>query len=66
MAKRKTVAVVLGVVVVFVGLVALIVVMLANQLVTFQMATLMLVALLGLYVGFGILIAIYRLVIKLE
>ncbi len=66
MAKRKTVAVVLGVVVVFLGLVALIVVMLANQLVTFQMATLMLVALLGLYVGFGILIAIYRLVIKLE
>ncbi len=66
MAKRKTLAVVLGIVVVFLGLVALIVVMLANQLVTFQMATLMLVALLGLYVGFGILIAIYRLVIKLE
>ena len=66
MAKRKTLAVVLGIVVVFLGLVALIVVMLANQFVTFQMATLMLVALLGLYVGFGILIAIYRLVIKLE
>ena len=66
MAKRKTLAVVLGVVVVFLGLVALIVVMLANQFVTFQLATLMLVALLGLYVGFGILIAIYRLVIKLE
>ncbi|MCZ6659595.1 MAG: hypothetical protein O7C67_20100 [Gammaproteobacteria bacterium] len=66
MANRKTLAVVLGIVVVFVGLVALIVVMLANQFVTFQMATLMLVALLGLYVGFGILIAIYRLVIKLE
>ncbi len=66
MAKRKTLAAVLGIVVAFLGLVALIIVMLANQVVTFQMATLMLVALLGLYVGFGILIAVYRLVTKLE
>jgi hypothetical protein len=30
------------------------------------MATLMLIGMLGLYVGFGILIAIYRLVAKLD
>jgi hypothetical protein len=34
--------------------------------VTFQMALLMLVALFGLYLGFGILIAVYRFISKLE
>jgi len=36
------------------------------RVVTPAMSLLMLVALLGLYVGFGILIAVYRLVSKLE
>jgi hypothetical protein len=35
-------------------------------IVTFQMALLMLVALFGLYLGFGILIAVYRLISRLE
>ncbi len=34
--------------------------------VTFQLGMLMLVALLGLYFGFGVLILIYRFVAKLE
>lgn len=41
-------------------------VLLANKVVTLQMATLMLIGMLGLYVGFGILIAVYRLVAKLD
>lgn len=66
MASKKTLAVVLGSVVSFLGLIVVIVMLLANRVVTVQMATLMLIGLLGLYVGFGILIAIYRLVAKLD
>ena len=66
MASKKTLAVVLGIVVSFLGLIVVIVMLLANRVVTVQMATLMLIGLLGLYVGFGILIAIYRLVAKLD
>ena len=66
MASKKTLAVVLGSVVSFLGLIVVIVMLLATRVVTVQMATLMLVGLLGLYVGFGILIAIYRLVAKLD
>jgi hypothetical protein len=66
MATKKTLAVVLGIVVSFLGLIVLIMVLLANKVVTLQMATLMLIGMLGLYVGFGILIAIYRLVAKLD
>ena len=35
-------------------------------MISFEMAMLMLVALLGMYIGFGILIAVYRLIDKLE
>lgn len=66
MAKRKTLAAVLAIVVSFLGLIVLIMVLLANKVVTLQMATLMLIGMLGLYVGFGILIAVYRLVAKLD
>ena len=66
MASKKTLAVVLGSVVAFLGLIVVIVMLLANRVVTVQMATLMLIGLLGLYVGFGILIAIYRLVARLD
>ncbi len=66
MATKKTLAAVLGIVVSFLGLIVLIMVLLANKVVTLQMATLMLIGMLGLYVGFGILIAIYRLVAKLD
>ena len=38
----------------------------AKHIVTFQVALLMFVALIGLYVGFGILIGVYLLVAKLD
>jgi uncharacterized membrane protein len=50
----------------FVGLVALVLVLMFQRIVTFQMAMLMLVALLGLYFGFGVLIAVYRFVSRLQ
>ncbi len=50
----------------FVGLVIGIVFLAARRIVTLQMAGLMVVALLGLYLGFGVLIAVYRFVGKLQ
>ena len=44
----------------FTGIVVLIMALLIKGVITFQMAMLMLVALLGLYFGFGVLIALYR------
>ena len=50
----------------FSALVILILVLLANGVVTLQLALLMVVALVGLYFGFGVLIWIYRFVAKLD
>jgi hypothetical protein len=50
----------------FTGIVVLIMTLLVKGVITFQMALLMLVALLGLYFGFGVLIALYRFVSRLE
>ncbi len=50
----------------FSALVVVVLVLMAKRVVSFQMALLMLVALLGLYFGFGLLIAVYRFVRKLE
>lgn len=50
----------------FTGIVVLIMTLLVKGVITFQLALLMLVALLGLYFGFGVLIAIYRFVSRLE
>ncbi len=50
----------------FAGLAGIIVMLWKNKTVSPEMATLMLVALTGLYFGFGVLIAVYRLVSKLE
>ena len=44
----------------FTGIVVLIMGLLVKGVITFQLAMLMLVALLGLYFGFGVLIALYR------
>lgn len=44
----------------FTGIVVLIMTLLVKGVITFQLAMLMLVALLGLYFGFGVLIALYR------
>lgn len=50
----------------FTGIVVLIMALLIKGVVTFQLGLLMLVALLGLYFGFGVLIAVYRFVGRLK
>ena len=66
MPKRRTLIAVAGIAASFVGLVGVIIFLLANKIVSSAMAMLMLVALFGLYIGFGILIAVYRFIDKLE
>jgi hypothetical protein len=64
--NTKSLRVALGVGGVFVALIVLIVFLRAKSIITTQMAILMFVAMLGLYVGFGALIAVYRFISKLE
>ncbi|HEY4365773.1 MAG TPA: hypothetical protein VGN07_00945 [Steroidobacteraceae bacterium] len=66
MSKNTSLKTVAAVVVSFTGLAVTVIVLLAKHVVTFQMALLMLVALLGLYLGFGVLIAVYRFTDKLK
>jgi hypothetical protein len=66
MPRSRTLIVVAGVAASFTGLVGTIIFLSEMKIISFEMAKLMLVALLGTYVGFGILIAIYRLIAKLE
>ena len=65
-ARKRTLTVVAGIAVSFIALVATIIFLSEMQIISFGVAKLMLVALLGMYVGFGILIAIYRLIRKME
>jgi hypothetical protein len=66
MSRNRTLKVVAGIVVSFTGLAVTIILLAKTKIISFEMAMLMLVALLGMYIGFGILIAIYRLIGKLE
>jgi len=66
MPGHTTLKVVAGIAVSFAVLVGTIIFTLFMKIISFGVAKLMLVALLGMYVGFGILIAIYRLIRKLE
>jgi len=66
MPRNRTLIVVAGIVVSFTGLVGTIILLSETNIISFEVAMLMLVALLGMYIGFGILIAVYRLVDKLE
>jgi hypothetical protein len=66
MPRHTTLKVVAGIAVSFAVLAGTIIFLLFMKIITFGVAKLMLVALLGMYVGFGILIAIYRLIRKLE
>jgi len=50
----------------FTGFIGVIAFLWTNKIVGPEMGILMLVALFGLYFGFGVLIAVYRLVSKLE
>ncbi len=66
MPKNRTLKIVAGIAVSFTGLAGTIILLSETKIISFEMAKLMLVALLGMYVGFGILIAIYRLIGKLD
>jgi hypothetical protein len=66
MPRHRTLKIVAGIAASFAGLAGTIIFMLIMEIISFGVAKLMLVALLGMYVGFGILIAIYRLIRKME
>ena len=66
MPKRGTLKVVASIATSFTGLAGMIILLSVKKIVSFEMSMLMLIALFGLYIGFGILIAVYRLVSKLE
>jgi len=66
MPGHRTLKVVAGIVVSFTALAGTIILLSETNIISFQMAMLMLAALLGIYIGFGVLIAVYRLVDKLE
>jgi len=66
MAVNRALKIVAGIIVSFTALAATIILLAASKIISFEMAKLMLAALLGMYIGFGILIAVYRLINKLE
>lgn len=66
MPRYRTILVVAGVAASFAGFAGITIYLSATQAIDFPTAKLMLVALLAIYVGVGILFAIYRLIDKLE
>ncbi len=57
---------IVGVVALFMGVVITVMLLAAKRVIGFELAMLMLVALLGMYVGFGFLIFVYKFVAKLK
>jgi hypothetical protein len=66
MPRSRTFIVAAGIVASFIGLAGTIVFLAKTEVISFVLAKLMLVALLGMYVGFGFLIAVYRLIGRLK
>ena len=66
MPTSRTLKTVAGIAASFAGLAAIIIILAGMGVIGSVMAKLMLVALLGLYVGFGVLIVVYRLIGKLD
>jgi hypothetical protein len=66
MPKNRALKVVAGIAASFAALVGTIIFLLEAKIISVEMASLMIIALLAMYVGFGILIAVYRLMGKLE
>ena len=66
MPRKRTLKIVAGIAASFIALAGMIVFLSEAKIISFEMANLMLVALFGMYLGFGILIAVYRLVAKME
>jgi hypothetical protein len=66
MPRNRTLKIVAGIAASFIVLAGTIVFLSEAQIISFEMAKLMLVALFGMYLGYGILIAVYRLVGKMK
>jgi hypothetical protein len=66
MPKNGTSKLVVSMAASFTGLCGVIIFLMVTRTVTAQMGILMLVASVGMHVGFGVLIAVYRLIDKLE
>jgi hypothetical protein len=66
MSRNRTLRTVAGIAVSFIVLVGTIIFLSKMKIISFEVAKLMLVALLAMYVGFGVLIAVYRLIAKLK
>ena len=66
MPKRGKLISVVGIAASFAALAGMVVFLWMSKIVTAQMATLMLVALFGLYFGFGVLVVVYLFVCKLD
>jgi hypothetical protein len=66
MSKNRTPKLVVGFVASFLSLAGVIISLLATEIVSVQIGILMLVMSVGMHLGFGILIAVYRLIGKLE
>ena len=66
MSKNGTPKLVVGFVASFMGLGGVIIFLLVTKTVSIQIGILMLVMSVGMHLGFGILIAVYRLIGKLE
>jgi hypothetical protein len=66
MPRSRTLKTVAGIAASFIGLVATIIFLAAMKIIGPEIAKLMLAALFAIYVGFGVLIAVYRLIGKLD
>ena len=66
MPRNRTLKVAAGIAASFIGLAGTVIYLSLAKIISFGVAILMLVALFGMYVGFGILIAVYRLISRLE
>jgi hypothetical protein len=66
MSKNRTSRLLVGIVASFMSFGGLIILMLATKIVSAQLGILMLVASVGMHLGFGVLLAVYRLIGKLE
>jgi len=66
MSNNRTPKLIVGIVASFMGLAGVIIFLLAAKIVSVQIGILMLVMSVGMHLGFGILIAVYRLIGKLE
>jgi len=66
MPRNRTLKIVAGIAASFAGLLGTIIFLSVMNIISFEMAKLMLAALVAMYIGFGILIAIYRFIGKLE